>query len=206
MKKDLLSSIKGFFGGFDRSFVASLIAIACTLVCVVLCINCLTSVSAVTKGIETVVTEVQEMKQTNAELTQRITKLETAVDNTQYYLNESAASRYIKITKQPSSVSTYIGRTDAMLFSVVAEGNGLRFTWQKYNDSKGDWDELVFDGNGFNDELGIRLYNDQSNGTSELWTKDFKSTSFGTYRCLISDEQGTQVYSDSILIQEKAAP
>jgi len=204
MEKNFLTSIKEFFANIKRDQVLALIAVICAIVCVILCAACLVSVSKATKGIETVVQEVQEMKQASVQLTERITRLEAAVDNTQTALNESAATKYINITKQPSSVSTYVGRTDAMIFSVVAEGTGLSFVWQKYDEASGKWAEVVFDGNGFNTEMGLRLYNDAGNGTSELWTKDLTAQAYGNYRCVITDAQGTTLATDSVQLAQRA--
>lgn len=205
MEKNFLTSIKEFFANIKRDQVLALIAVICAIVCVILCAACLVSVTKATKGIETVVQEVQEMKLASVQLTERIIRLETVVDNTQTALNESVANRYINITKQPSSVSTYLGRTDAMMFSVVAEGTGLSFIWQKYDEGTSKWVEVVFDGNGFNTDLGIRLYNDPANGTSELWTKEITEKAFGSYRCILTDAQGTTVTSDSVQLAERAA-
>jgi len=206
MKKDFMTSIKEGLGKLkgDRLFVV--IAVVCALICTILCIACFNSVSKATAGIETIVQEVQEMKQASAVLSERISQLEVTIDNTQASLNESAASKYIRITKQPSSVSTYIGRTDAMLFQIVCEGSNLTFTWQHYNESTGNWDSMVFDGSGFDTTNGLRLYNDAAAGTSELWTMNIVSAAFGSYRCMISDAAGTYVYSNTVQIVEKPAP
>ena len=204
MEKNFLTHIKEFFANIKRDQVLALVAVICAIVCVILCAACLASVSKATKGIETVVQEVQEMKQASVQLTERITHLETVVDNTQTALNESTAAKYINITKQPSSVSTYVGRTDAMIFSVVATGTDLSFTWQKYDEASDKWNEVVFDGTGFNTDMGLRLYDDSSAGTSELWTKNLTESAFGTYRCVITDSQGTTVTSESVQLAERA--
>ncbi len=100
MEKNFLTSIKEFFANIKRDQVLALIAVICAIVCVILCAACLVSVTKATKGIETVVQEVQEMKQASTQLTERIIRLETVVDNTQTALNESVANRYINITLQ----------------------------------------------------------------------------------------------------------
>lgn len=206
MKKDFMTSVKTFLGKLkgDRLFVV--IAVLCALICTILCIACFKSVSKATAGIETIVQEVQEMKQASAVLSERISQLEVTIDHTQASLNESTASKYIRITKQPSSVSTYIGRTDAMLFQVVCEGSNLTFAWQRYNEATGDWIPLAFDGDGFDVVNGLRLYNDVGAGTTELWTMKIASSAFGSYRCMITDAAGSYIYSNTVQIAEKPAP
>jgi len=205
MDKNFVASVKNSFGGLKRDQKLTLVAVLCAFICVILCIACLISVKKATKGIENVVQEVvqevQEMKSASAELSDRITQLEVTVGNTQTALNESTASRYINITKQPSSVSTYVGRTDAMLFSVEAEGSKLNFQWQKYEN--GAWVEIVFDSNSINETLGIRLYSET--GKSELWTKELTKAAYGDYRCVLTDSIGTTVITDAVKITERSA-
>ena len=183
-----------------------ILSVVLALICVIFCIVGFANVSNSIKEIDASVQEVRaELNQVSAELTQKINQLTIAVDNTQANLNQSAASKYIKITKQPSSVSTYVGRSDAMMFQIQADGVSLTFRWEKLNAASNTWEELVFDGNGFNTDLGIRLFDDSGAGTSELWTKDLKPGAFGSYRCVIFDSVGSSITSETVQLGQRSA-
>ena len=193
-------------GGMDRN---SLIGIAVLLLCVILSLISIISVNSLKAKVDDInasfTAEMQTIKQTNAEMLSHMAALEQTLNTTQSTISGAASSKYIKITKQPSSTATYIGRDQAMIFQVTAEGKDLKLTWQKYDEVSGEWINLVFDLDGFNDDMGIRLYDDPANGKSELWTKGLTMKAFGTYRCVISDSLGAEVKTDSVQITEKAA-
>lgn len=177
--------------------------------CVLLCLFCLISIGSLRKSVETLGTSVNQrmdsLERSNSQLMDRITAVEAIVNSTQSTVSGEVASRYIQISKQPSSVSTYVGRTDALIFSVKAEGNNMTMTWQKYDEVSGEWINVNFDIDGLCPEYGIRLYDDAAHGTTEVWAKNVTLKAYGTYRCLITDTSGSKVYSDSVILSERDA-
>lgn len=149
--------------------------------------------------------ELQSIKETNAEMIAHLAALEQGIDTAQNTITGANSSKYIPITKQPTSTPTTVGRDEALIFEIKADGKSLTFVWQKYDDVSGDWINLVFDLDGNNSELGIRLYDDSGNGLSQLWAKGLTTKAFGSYRCLITDGVGAQVKSDTVQITEKTA-
>lgn len=149
--------------------------------------------------------ELQSIKETNAEMIAHLASLEQGIDTAQSSITGVNSSKYIPITKQPTSTPTTVGRDEALIFEIKADGKSLTFVWQKYDDVSGDWINLVFDLDGNNSELGIRLYDDSGNGLSQLWAKGLTTKAFGSYRCLITDGVGAQVKSDTVQITEKTA-
>lgn len=149
--------------------------------------------------------ELQTVKQANSEILAHLAAVEAELDTTQSAITGKESSKYIQITKQPSSTPTTIGRDGALIFQVTANGNNLTMTWQKYDSVSGEWINVAFDIDGYENEMGLRLYDDSSNGTSELWAKGLTAKAFGTYRCVITDNVGSQVISEVVEISEKTS-
>lgn len=184
------------------------LAIAVVLVlCLVLTVSNTIAVNKLRSTIEesnlAIASELHSVREINSEVLAHLSALEQGVSTTQSALSGAESSKYIQITKQPSSTPTYIGRDAAMIFQVTAEGNNLKMTWQKYDEVSGEWINLVFDIDGNNPEMGIRLYDDSAHGVSELWTKGLTAKAFGTYRCLLTDSMGAEVRSDVVQLTEK---
>lgn len=180
---------------------------ASSILCLILCAFCLLSLNGVKKDINSITMSVNESialsNQNYNELYERISNLENTVNSTQQAVNGSTATKYIQITKQPDTVQTTVGRDGAMIFSVNATGNSLTMAWQKYDEVSGEWMNIVFDLDGFNDDLGIRLYDNSTKGVSELWTRNLTEKAFGRYRCHITDAGGVSVDSNAVFIEEK---
>lgn len=193
-------------GGMNAGLVAALAALA---LCLILSIVSISSVNGLKSKIEesnyAVNAELQSVRQSQSEMLAHLAALEAAMDNTQTAISSGVSSKYIQITKQPSSTPTYVGRDAAMIFQVTADGKDLKFTWQKYDEVSGEWINMVFDLDGNNAELGVRLYDDGAKGVSELWTKVLTQKAFGTYRCVITDTMGSQVVTDTVQLTEKTA-
>lgn len=186
-----------------KSLVASLAVVLCLLMSFV-CFFGIRNVKAdASANYDKLNAELQGVKQANSEVLAHLAAVEAALDNTQNVISGSTSSKYIQITKQPTSTPTTVGRENALIFEVKANGNNLKFTWQKYDDASMEWINIVFDIDGFNDEMGLRLYDDSSNGLSQLFTRNLAAKAFGTYRCVITDNVGSQVFSDAVQITEK---
>lgn len=188
----------------DAAVFASAIS---SVLCLVLCIVCLVSLGGVKKDISSITQSVNESialsNQNYNELYDRISNLENTVNATQQIVDGSTAKQYIQISKQPDNVQTTVGRDGAMIFSVNATGNNLKMTWQKYDEVSNEWMNIVFDLDGFNDDLGIRLYDNSTKGISELWTRNLTEKAFGRYRCHITDAGGVSIDSNAVLIEER---
>ena len=118
--------------------------------------------------------------------------------------NPTAGS--ITITRQPMTVDTVLGRSEALLFSMAAtSGNsGVSFTWQKLNSDTNTWEDIKFVYPGNNTDLGIRLYDNSANGETQLWANTLTEQAFGVYRCVVSDAVGNTVTSDMVSCRQKA--
>lgn len=195
--------------GGSSSGLSSLIVPVAVVLCLVMSILCLTAINstkaAAARNYDMINAELQTVKQANSEILAHLAAVEAGLDNTQSAISGSTSSKYIQITKQPSSTPTTIGRDGALIFQVTANGNNLKMTWQKYDDVSGEWINVVFDIDGFNTEMGVRLYDDSAHGISELWAKNLTEKAFGTYRCILTDNVGSQVESDKVQITEKTA-
>lgn len=188
---------------------SGLIVPIAVVLCLIMSILCLSSVNSVkaaaARNYDMINAELQTVKQANSEILAHLAAVEAGLDTAQSAISGNTSSKYIQISKQPSSTPTTIGRDGAMIFQVKAEGNNLDMTWQKYDQVSGEWINVIFDIDGFNDEMGIRLYDDSAHGTSELWTKVLTAKAFGTYRCVLTDKAGSQVISDVVELSEKTA-
>ena len=178
-------------------------------VCLLLNVICIASVNrakdSLAASFDMLKAELQTVKQANSEILAHLAAVEAELDTTQSAISGKESSKYIQITKQPSSTPTTIGRDGALIFQVTANGNNLKMTWQKYDSVSGEWINVPFDIDGYETEMGLRLYDDSSNGTSELWARNLTAKAFGTYRCVITDSVGSQVISEVVEISEKTS-
>ncbi len=179
------------------------------VVCLLLNVICIASVNrakdSLAASFDMLKAELQTVKQANSEILAHLAAVEAELDTTQSAISGKESSKYIQITKQPSSTPTTIGRDGALIFQLTANGNNLKMTWQKYDSVSGEWINVPFDIDGYETEMGLRLYDDSSNGTSELWARNLTAKAFGTYRCVITDNVGSQVISEVVEISEKTS-
>lgn len=187
----------------------NMVLIILIALCLVLNVICISAVNRtkndLTSACDMLNAELQTVKQANSEILAHLAAVEAELDTTQSAITGKESSKYIQITKQPSSTPTTVGRDGALIFQVTATGNNLTMTWQKYDSVSGEWINVAFDIDGYENELGLRLYDDSSNGTSELWARSLTTKAFGTYRCVITDNVGSQVISDVVEISEKTS-
>lgn len=200
---------KGGSGSSSGSGLSSLIVPLAVVLCLIMSILCFSAVKSVkanaTANYDMLKAELQTVKQANSEILAHLAAVEAGLDNTANVIAGSTSSKYIQITKQPTSTPTTVGRDAAIIFSISATGNNLKMTWQKYDSVSGEWINIVFDLDGNNAEMGIRLYDDSYHGYSELNAKNLTAKAFGTYRCVITDNVGSEVVSDVVEISEKTA-
>lgn len=196
-------------GGSGIAGLGKLILPVAMILCLLISIISLVSVNSAKQSItdsrDMLIAELQAVKQANSEILAHLAAVEAGLDTAQSVISGSTSSKYIQITKQPSSTPTTIGRDGALIFQVTATGNNLKMTWQKYDSISGEWINVVFDIDGYEPEMGIRLYDDSPHGTSELWAKGLTAKAFGTYRCVLTDNVGSQVISEVVEISEKTA-
>lgn len=112
------------------------------------------------------------------------------------------AEAELVITKQPTDTLSAIGRKDRLVFSVVAEGTNLIFTWQKLG-AGGEWESILFT-YGRNNSYGLLIHDynmsDQGRACSELIADGLTEKSEGEYRCIVSDQAGNEEYTESVFL------
>lgn len=181
--------------------------------CLLLSMIAIISVAGMKKNLETMNQDMlslfYQMQNSVDKVQTKVDQLEKTLGNVSTTISESETSRYITITKQPTSTPTYVGRgseTDTTqnvpVFTVTATGVNLSFTWQRYDETSSQWVNLGFDGNSNNETYGLHVYTDAEKGYSELAAHDLKREAYGTYRCQISDANGMKL-TDSVNITEK---
>ena len=89
------------------------------------------------------------------------------------------------ITKQPASVSAFVG--DTVNFSVVAKGRGLTYRWQQLKTTSGSWETI------------------SGETSSSLSVIAYANRNGRKYRCVISNSAGT-VTSNAATLTVIAAP
>ena len=84
-----------------------------------------------------------------------------------------------KITAQPQDVTASVG--DAAIFTVTATGTGLRYQWQYYKESTGQWVDATFSGS-----ASKRMYVTATTARDNM-----------KFRCLITNSHGIGMYSST---------
>lgn len=175
-----------------------------SLISLILCLSINSKVSDLKQDM---LSQLYQIQTTQNDLINNMNSVSSSVGNIGYNIEQSNVSKNIRITKQPTEASTYVGRgseTDNIqnvcIFSIDAEGQGLSFAWQKFDNNTGDWVTIQFDPDN-NEGFGLHLYSTPSH--SELCAHDLKPAAFGSYRCLVSDATGSNA-SETVTLTEKA--
>jgi uncharacterized protein (DUF736 family) len=201
--------------GGSRSPVSGNGLIAIGLVaCLLLCLISIISVAGMKKDLENMNQEMlslfYQIQNSTDKLQQQVNNLEASIGNVSTTITEQTTSRNITITKEPTSVATYVGRgaadDDAQnvpIFTVYAQGFELKFAWQKYDDVSGEWIEVALDNESNNAVYGLHVYTDASKGYSELSAHGVTQAAYGTYRCQVADSYGIK-NTASVLLTERS--
>lgn len=178
-----------------------------------------TTVKSVQKSVEemgsNLSSQITSLAAQTSELASRVSAIESGVQTTTAAIATPGTSKYITITKQPTSVTSHIGRGNGqdgdsglgLFFSIEAKGNGLTyssFVWQR-QDPTGQWINVGFDGvNSKCDAYGLQNEvgkNDDGTFFSKIYTYGLTSSGFGQYRCVVSDATGEQAISEIVEIR-----
>lgn len=163
---------------------------------------CLLTVSSIKSNIsdstKTVMNGVNQLQTNITAIEDRLSGLDSTVASVQQDAYNQLASQTINVTKDLLSLTgpVTLNKT-AIMFTVKAEGSlsvNTSFNWQKYNETTGDWTNIVFTGQGTsNEEYGLRLENKapvDGEYESILWASGITKAAEGTYRCVIKDTNG----------------
>ena len=163
---------------------------------------CLLTVSYIKSNIsdstKTVMNGVNQLQTNITAIEDRLSGLDSTVASVQQDAYNQLASQTINITKDLLSLTgpVTLNKT-AIMFTVKAKGSlsvNTSFNWQKYNETTGDWTNIVFTGQGTsNEEYGLRLENKapvDGEYESILWASGITKAAEGTYRCVIKDTNG----------------
>ena len=163
---------------------------------------CLLTVSSIKSNIsdstKTVMNGVNQLQTNITAIEDRLSGLDSTVASVQQDAYNQLASQTINVTKDLLSLTgpVTLNKT-AIMFTVKAKGSlsvNTSFNWQKYNETTGDWTNIVFTGQGTsNEEYGLRLENKapvDGEYESILWASGITKAAEGTYRCVIKDTNG----------------
>ena len=178
--------------------------------CLLLCLISIFSVAGMKKDLDSMnqnmLSLFYQIQNSTDQLQTKVEQLEAAIGTVNTTITDTQNSRYITITKEPSSVSTYLGRGGAddstqnvPIFTVYAQGIELSFTWQKYNESTKNWEDLTWDSESNNTTYGLHVYTDAPKGYTELAAHGVTQAAYGTYRCQIADSYGVKHTEDVIM-------
>ena len=181
--------------------------------CLLLCLISIFSVAGMKKDLDSMnqnmLSLFYQIQNSTDQLQTKVEQLEAAIGTVNTTITDTQNSRYITITKEPSSVSTYLGRGGANdstqnvpIFTVYAQGIELSFTWQKYNESTKDWEDLTWDSESNNNTYGLHVYTDAPKGYTELAAHGVTQAAYGTYRCQIADSYGVK-YTESVILSQR---
>ena len=179
---------------------------------------CLLTVSSIKSNIsdstKTVMNGVNQLQTNITAIEDRLSGLDSTVASVQQDAYNQLASQTINITKDLLSLTgpVTLNKT-AIMFTVKAKGSlsvNTSFNWQKYNETTGDWTNIVFTGQGTsNEEYGLRLENKapvDGEYESILWASGITKAAEGTYRCVITDTNGITKTSAEATVQVSDTP
>ena len=181
--------------------------------CLLLCLISIFSVAGMKKDLDSMnqnmLSLFYQIQNSTDQLQTKVEQLEAAIGTVNTTITDTQNSRYITITKEPSSVSTYLGRggsddstQNVPIFTVYAQGIELSFTWQKYNESTKNWEDLTWDSESNNTTYGLHVYTDAPKGYTELAAHGVTQAAYGTYRCQIADSYGVK-HTESVILSQR---
>lgn len=200
-------------GGTSNMLLTLLVA-ASLLLSLISVISLSSIKSSVKETKDTLSSQIASLTAATSQLSDRVTALESGVSTAQQQTSTEGTSKYITISKQPTSANAYVGRGEdglAMFFSIAAKGNGIgydSFKWEK-QDASGSWVSVGFDGPyskneafGLQNEIG-KYDSGEYAGCyySIIYSYGLTSAGFGKYRCVVTDSTGERAYSDMVEIR-----
>ena len=207
-----LPSFSGLGSGLKSNAVLSVVVAISILLSLIAIISSAGVKKSVNSDIKTLYSQMDSVISTNSQVLDKLAVIEDVL-NLSAQVSSETNSKYISITKQPTSVSTTLGRGQdgiVPVFTINASGSGVNansFNWQK---KTGDvWININFDSDNLsrNDLYGFQLEvaQDKENGGyySTIWATGLTSEAFGTYRCVITDSAGERAWSDMVEINRK---
>lgn len=211
-QKVSLPSFSGIGKGLGSNSILGIVVAISIVLSLIAIISSAGVKKSVNKDIQTLYTQMDSVISTNSQVLDKLAVIEDVL-NLSAQVSAETNSKYISITKQPTSVSTTLGRGQdgiVPVFTINASGSGVgagSFNWQK---KSGDvWININFDSdnNSRNDLYGFQLEvaQDKENGGyySTIWATGLTSEAFGTYRCVITDSAGERAWSDMVEITRK---
>ena len=207
-----LPSFSGVSKGLKSNAVLTIVVAISILLSLIAIISSAGVKKSVNSDIKTLYSQMDSVINTNSQVLDKLAVIEDVL-NLSAQVSAETNSKYISITKQPTSVSTTLGRGQdgiVPVFTINASGSGVNansFNWQK---KTGDvWININFDSDNLsrNDLYGFQLEvaQDKENGGyySTIWATGLTSEAFGTYRCVITDSAGERAWSDIVEINRK---
>ena len=207
-----LPSLPSLGKGIGSNAVLSIVVAISIVLSLIAIISSAGVKKSVNTDIQTLNSRIDSVISTNSQVLDKLATIEDVL-NLSAQVSAETNSKYISITKQPTSVSTVLGRGSdglVLVFSVTASGSGIgtgSFNWQK---KTGDsWINIDFDSsdNSRNAVYGFQLEvskDTEGNGyTSKIYATGLTEAAFGTYRCVITDSAGERAWSDSAEITRK---
>lgn len=127
--------------------------------------------------------QTRQMAEENHNLQRQIDQLSNRL--AEYASQPAYVEESLRILSSPTPETCDVGfqsRDGFYLFGLRVEGQVAAFRWEKQQQN-GDWVTIAFDENSINRELGLRLEENISEGTSRLIAIGLTPVSFGTYKC-----------------------
>ena len=207
-----LPSFSGIGKGLNSNAILGIVVAISIVLSLIAIISSAGVKKSVNKDIQTLYSQMDSVISTNSQVLDKLAVIEDVL-NLSAQVSAETNSKYISITKQPTSVATTLGRGQdgiVPVFTITASGSGVglgSFNWQK---KSGDvWINIDFDSdnNSRNDLYGFQLEvsKDAESGgySSKIWATGITSEAFGTYRCVITDSAGERAWSDIVEITRK---
>ncbi len=106
-----------------------------------------------------------------------------------------------EITKAPSDEFAALNREDVWMFSVEVKSTDDSFTWQKYNESTGEWVNVPLTTS--DDGYSANWEKKDSGGVkAKLIANKITNASFGKYRCMITTSGGTTLLTSEAALSQ----
>lgn len=166
--------------------ICGLICLLCFIITIVGVVSSNSRIKAIKKTYDTQLAEqTRQFTEQNENLQRQIDQLSDQYTN--FSSQPVRVEESLRILSSPTPETREIGFQSTpgfYLFGLRVEGQVVSFRWEKQQQN-GDWVTITFDDRSINWELGLRLEESLTDGTTKLVAIGLTPLSFGTYKCTV---------------------
>lgn len=190
------------------SFVLCMCALLISAFALILCTSAMIRLTKLNREIIQAVKKLDLCNQEIAQMDNEISLLNENVSEMQRKLTQAeedgtddkatieVTDSKITIEKQPTDETIELGQYKTV-FKITVKDDGLSFVWEKLDSHTNDWIRIDNDG-----KYEPSYDSDETGFSCMLSVNNADASVLGTYRCVVSDQNGAKEYSNEVRLSQ----